>query len=301
MTAPPQSTQTILPSPSVVRYSHRVIRRDAPAVLPRALEILDAHARDPHRTDLLWSLAGLGLNLSIILQEAQSIAGRQVVDAIYALHQFLGHGDQPGRLSQAAQRRMAPYRDWTAQLLQHPEWRAMLMRWVDVFSERLTMGRYAEPLRRQLHAEALIAAPLRLVFNLNSLERAERLELIEFAEKLLRFWDLRHAAETSARGWNRLDTGQGRMGGYFGLAESPAAADAASIQATAQAFNHEINEAKPLPINPPLQDWSTELLDAMQAALAYYHQQSQWPPRLTSPKKQSILTRLQHWMKPSVL
>ncbi len=275
------------PPPEAVRAARRTLRRQAPPLIARFLNHLTAcPAIAPDRVDTAWALAALAREMAGALAAAQQTGGRPVVELVFALHRRLGHGvatPAPAPTIDLAPvlRGLAPYEAWLARLTaDSPPWRAALMRWIDVLSERLTMHRYPDPYRRRQHAHALLGRPLELL----AAPAVGAAEIDPVALALLRFWDLARARAYAGRGWNRLDSPADRLGGFYGLADEARPPTPEEIRSAAAALHAELNGEWPA--------WAEPLRADLQAATASYLESNRWPAWTTADRPAGLIQRM---------
>ena len=281
-------TQPSSPLAGVVRHARHTLNRRGPQPLVRALRRLDKTPVERATADLVWLVAGLGWAFAETLNRAHSTAGRAVVELIFTLHARLGHGAPPAQTDarlNASLARLKPYEPWIEEYVGSGSlWRPVLIRWVDILSERLTMHRYGDAGRRRLHAEALLAVPLRLIFGLDT--EPERLKgtaqqeaLTAFCEQVLAFWDLTRAETQSSLGWNRIEPpAADQIGGFVGLADEARPPTPETVRRTAGEMAAAIQAAPSPRPDESLDAWLDDLSVQMQAALKQYAATGYWPP-----------------------
>ena len=198
-----------------------------------------ALAAQPGRPEL-WAAAGLGLALQRELAGRFVRAGREVTEAIFALHDWFS--PTPLAPRELALPALEPYRAWLAELAGGPQaalWRAVWMGWLEVHTERLTLHRYSDRRHRRAHVQKLLTAPVAAWSALcrsETLAPEQRSALTEAGELLLSYVDLCDAKRAATRGWNRIDVPEQatRMGGFYGLGDEARPPDAAALAESAR-------------------------------------------------------------------
>ncbi len=294
---------SIRPPRKLVRHARRTLERRGAGPIVQALRLLDQSAASGDDTatesarEIAWTAAGLGHELSHALSGAHRQTGRLVVDLVFTFHSRLGQGNPPAQHHTRLEEFMSPiamYDPWIRSVAEsRSPWRQILIRWVDVMSERLTMHRYTDPRRRRLHAEALLARPLRLFFN----EAARNDEATEietaFCEQALAFWDLTRAERQREWGWNRVEAPQGpRMGGFYGLADEARPPTPDALRKAAGELAAALESATPRPSGAVMRHCLVRLRDQMQPTLEEYARTGRWPSWIERASQSGVWARL---------
>ena len=154
------------------------------------------------------------------------------------------------------------------------------MRWVDIFSERLTMNRYGDQRRRALHAKGLLVEPLLLLLSETAgsapLAPEQARQLADFCEALLGVWDLAFAAEEAAVGWNRVEIPQGgQLGGFYALSDTAQPPGPEAVRQAAEELRGRLRTAPVL--GCPLDAALAALGDRARQRLSDFLEQDIWP------------------------
>ena len=294
---------SIRPPEKLVRHARRTLERRGAGPLVQALRLLDKSAAGGEETvaesarEIAWTAAGLGHELSHALSVAHRQTGRLVVDLVFTLHSRLGQGSPPAQPHPRLEEFLSPiamYDPWIRSVAEsRSPWRPVLIRWVDVMSERLTMHRYTDPRRRRLHAEALLLRPLRLFFN--EAARTDEATVIEtaFCEHLLAFWDLTQAERQREWGWNRVEAPQDpRMGGFYGLADEARPPTPEALRKAAGELAAVLESEISRPSSGVMRHWPASLRDQMQPTLEQYARTGRWPSWIERANKSGAWARL---------
>lgn len=286
-----------------VPQARKILRTHGLPLLVHALNLFDQSApAERALADQLWTTVGAGVALAGILREDQKLSGRAVQEALFALHNLIIPGTAHRESASPLRERLEPYTRWLEESAydRAAPWRALFLRWIDVFSERLTMHRYPDRQRRRIHARALLVEPLFYMVSQSAqstlakhgdeiLIPRERPQsaapaetLILFCEQALAFWDLRHAEAQAHYGWNRIALPVDvQLGGFFGLGDEARPPDAEAILQAAEALAHELAalSASPQVALPPdvLTSWLQRLRGEILSALQLYTQTGSWP------------------------
>jgi hypothetical protein len=243
-------------------------------------------------TKLAWMGLSAGFCLANLLKEAMSTSGREVVERICLLHRNLECERSGGNLAEQDERLdefLKPCLGWwNHHRRPGSAWKRVWLGWIEVFSERLTMARYSDPLRRTQHAQVLLANPMwtitreacRLEGKETFHESAGETEcVLHFCEWLIRFWDLIHADQMAASGWNRVELQPDRqMGGFYGLSDHVEMVNRDIIQRAARDLREEIGTGCAGVQDGYLrQAWFSQVQQHLQRALDEYLGEGTWP------------------------
>ena len=263
-----------LPPPPAgrVRAARRHLHREGPPALERLLMLVERHT-SPAQAAPLWLAAAVGLHIWNQLHDALESSGRETVTRTFALHAALRDP------APADPHPLGNYTEWLhAAIATDPRWRTMLMQWIDVLTERLTLHRYNRPDHRPHHARTLIAQLLALAglveTNINP----------TLLDQLLHAWDLASARELQAYGWNRLTlSDEAPLGGTYGLADQARPADDALILSEARALLEELRS--PAVAETP-GSLATQLRAELIATLESFLEHGTWPDHAaTRPRR----------------
>lgn len=212
----------------------RAGRRALALSLPPAfLRWIDRLAGEHDSPEEVLALAGALAAIALEFEQSFARAGTEVRDLILRLHDFLAQADASANVPAVAPPPFAgfePFVPWLrARLVApapgHPP-RLVILQWIDVASERLTLRRYHRPDLPAHHAAVLIARPVRMLgfaaaapTNPDALPRRDPLD--EVALVLLRFIDLLDAERLGGQGKNRAPGYHpADIGGFYGISEN---------------------------------------------------------------------------------
>ncbi len=245
------------------------------------------------RSKQAWMAAVTGVCLAGILQDAMSVSGRQVVERICQLHRSLqdtDKGSTRGGVDESLARELGPCLEWwNFNRRAGSVWKRVWIGWIEVLSERLTMSRYSDPMRRSQHAQILLVTPLSAIRDESS--RLEKCGLVRetddesgvtgrYCEWMIRFWDLAHAERMAGQGWNRISFRANRqMGGFYALDDHPETVNRDVIMETARSLWLEIGKRDGLPDGggKPHGDWFSRLHQQLETVLGKYLETGVWP------------------------
>ncbi len=209
----------------------KIVSKHLPPGLARWIDHLATRSASPEE---FHAWAGTLASIATALEKAFQHSGAEVRDLILRLHQFLS--DPPlSRTSSSAPppcEELAPFIAWLESRLSdssaHPPARIVLLQWIDIASERLTLRRYHREDLPAHHAKTLLLAPLRYLGgivhapdsratgNEESREREAELALV-----FLRFVDVLDAERLGQQGKNRVSPPDAmEFGGFYGISEN---------------------------------------------------------------------------------
>jgi len=245
------------------------------------------------RSKQAWMAAVTGVCLARILQGAMAVSGRQVVERICQLHRSLEDavvGSIRGGVDESLATELGPCLEWwNFNRRAGSVWKRVWIGWIEVLSERLTMTRYSDPMRRSQHAQILLVTPLSAIRDESS--RLEKCGLVRetddesgvtarYCEWMIRFWDLVHAERMAGQGWNRISFRANRqMGGFYALDDHSEMVSRDMIMETAHSLWLEIGKWDGIPGGGgiSLGDWFSKLQQQLGKALDKYLETGAWP------------------------
>lgn len=283
------------------RAGKRAVRR---GLAPGMAEWIERFASAQSHPDNVWALAGILAASALALEKAFSHSGVKVQAIIWRLHELLGAGRasaaqarDSGRSDPSAADPFEDFAPWiesqignSGKAVSDPDsFEAMITRWIDVASERLTLRRYHRADLRRRHAAVLIAAPIEAILVLNdSTESAQeettaeesnalREEIISFAETLLALWDLTEAERLAPIGVNRLAPAEaGGFGGFYAMAEEMESLDAAEIDRRVDEFAESLESFSAAGLPRSLQPHADAVIDEIKSECAQRAGEGRW-------------------------
>lgn len=264
------------------RAGRRMLERALP---PGFVRWVDRIAESQDAPEEVHAWAGSLAAIATDLEQAFLESGTEVRDRILGLHAMLSGGEVsrealPGR-------ELEPFLPWLIPYLESspdsPSPRIVLMQWIDVASERLTLRRYHRPDLPAHHARTLIVVPARTLGiplappedEKSAARESGATRETEIALALLRFVDLLDAGRLSAQGKNRIsapDTGE--FGGFYGVSENVQPPSTRELEAEMAELQQDLAQLLEISgLAPAVQ----VMLEDMKRALRGREERGSWP------------------------
>lgn len=306
------------------RAGRRAVRR---GLAPGMAGWIERFASAQSQPESAWALAGILAASALALEEAFSHSGVEVQAIIWRLHEMLGAGRAAAMAStQTAQSAQIgksgrpdssgadPFDDFApwiesqvggqgAAVGDPDSFEALITRWIDVASERLTLRRYHRADLRRRHAAVLIAAPIEAILALDESTGtaqeettaeeldAPREEIISFAEALLAVWDLVEAERLAPVGVNRLAPADSAgFGGFYAMAEEMESVGEDEIERRVGEFAESLEALSAGGLPRPLQPHAEAVIDDIKSELARRASEGRWS-RAFEPKSPEMRRR----------
>lgn len=264
------------------RAGRRMLARALP---PGISGWIDRLAGSHDTPDEVYAWVGALAAIATGLEQAFLTSGTEVRDQILGLHSML-FSSETGRETEGAEA-FEPFLPWLKARLEgstgSPPVRVVLMQWIDVASERLTLRRYHRPDLPAHHAHTLIVLPAETIgIDLTpggALEssRGEHppTHASEIALAVLRFVDLLDAERLAAQGKKRISAPDSEeFGGFYGISESVQPPTQFELQSELKSLRDRTTE---LLEKPGLPSALQAILEDMRRALEERERHGQWP------------------------
>lgn len=250
----------------MTRAARRALARTLPPAIAAWVERAAAASPSPEEA---LNLAGTLASIAALLESSYRKSGASVSEEVFALHGLILRGEE-GAAGRAGNSEFAR---WLLSFRnKNEEARRLMIQWIEIAAERLTMRRYARGGDRLRHARHLIAAPVRFMLGVGAVPETC---LYDFSEVILAFWDHLDSKRQSELGRNRIGLSlAGDFGGFYAISED---VQPPTAEAEGEALLALGAQVRALESSPAMSAWMKAMLGEMLAAIEHRRTEGHWP------------------------